>query len=56
MSADGVASHRQSLWKPGWRVTMRLAPTPDSFSNDIYITVICDESSRNASRTSETNG
>ena len=56
MSADGVAIHRQAFWNSGWRICSRLAPTPESFPNDIYITVICVESSRIASRTGETNG
>lgn len=50
MSADGVAIHRQPFLKPGWRFNKRFAPTPDSFSFLGYITMICVESSRFASR------
>lgn len=56
MSADGVAIHRQPYGNPGWRICSRLAPTPESFPNDIYITVICVESSRISSRTGMING
>lgn len=56
MSVDGVAIHRQPYWNSGWRICSRLAPTPESFPNNIYITVICVESSSIASRTGVTNG
>ena len=45
MSADGVAIHRQPLWKPGWRALTSDVPTPESFPSIIYITMICSESS-----------
>lgn len=50
MPTDGVAIHRQALIKTEWRTKIGLAPTPDSFSYPTYITMICFESSRLASR------
>lgn len=46
MSADGVANHRQPFWNSGWRICRMLAPTPESFPNQLYITLICVKSSR----------
>ena len=56
MPGDGVAIHRQTYWSSEWRVKTTLAPTPDSFSNILYITVICSESSRITNRTGTANG
>lgn len=41
MHADGVAIHRHTFLKSGWRTNLGLAPTPDSFTYRSYITLIC---------------